>query len=180
MTPEESILASLKKRNEDMRAACTITNSARRMIDLYSALQEKSAKQQKDINLLSKEKHEMAADLQLLRQNEANAGVSSEHIQLLQQQLELAKSEAHAEVSKLKAQLSEGAQREAALRQENERLLKRVMDSLAQQVQAMDSEVEAHERRLSKDAAEQLSKAQAATAQAEQAAVACSGPPPPK
>ena len=32
------------------------------------------------------------------------------HIQLLQQQLELAKSEAHAEVAKLKAALSDGAQ----------------------------------------------------------------------
>ena len=144
---EASILASLQRRNRDVRAACTITNSCRHVLAQHAALQERYSQQQQRVKLLSKEKHEMAADLQLLRQNEANAGVSSEHIQLLQQQLELAKSEAHAEVAKLKAALSDGAQREAQLKHENERLLQRVMDALAQQAHAMDSEVQAHEER---------------------------------
>ena len=87
----------------------------------------------------------MAADLQLLQQNEANAGVSSEHIQLLQQQLELAKGEAHAEVARLRASLGEATASEAALRTENERLLQKLMDALALQAHAMDSEVQAHE-----------------------------------
>ena len=50
-------------------------------------LDELLARQQQRLDLQEKEKHEMAADLELLQQNEANAGVSSEHIQLLQQQL---------------------------------------------------------------------------------------------
>ena len=36
----------------------------------------------------------MRSDLALLRQNEANAGVTSQHIELLQEQLEKARSEA--------------------------------------------------------------------------------------
>ena len=95
---EAVTLARLKRRNRDARAACTLTNSCRQVLAQHAALQEKSARQQQRLDLQEKEKHEMAADLQLLQQNEANAGVSSEHIQLLQQQLELAKGEAHAEV----------------------------------------------------------------------------------
>ena len=95
---EAVTLARLKRRNRDARAACTLTNSCRAVLAQHAALQEKSARQQQRLDLQEKEKHEMAADLQLLQQNEANAGVSSEHIQLLQQQLELAKGEAHAEV----------------------------------------------------------------------------------
>ena len=48
-------------------------------------------KQQQRADGLVKEKAEMEADLELLRANEANAGVSREHIEVLQHQLELAK-----------------------------------------------------------------------------------------
>ena len=96
----------------------------------------------------------MAADLLLLQQNEANAGVSSEHIQLLQQQLELAKGEAHAEVGRLRASLGEATVAEAALRGENDRLLQKLMDALALQAHAMDSEVLAHEEHRAKSEAE--------------------------
>ena len=142
---EAVTLARLKRRNRDARAACTLTNSCRQVLAQHAALQEKSARQQQRLDLQEKEKHEMAADLQLLQQNEANAGVSSEHIQLLQQQLELAKGEAHAEVARLRASLGEATASEAALRTENERLLQKLMDALALQAHAMDSEVQAHE-----------------------------------
>jgi len=159
---EAATLARLKRRNRDARAACTLANSCRQVLAQHAALQDKSARQQQRLDLQEKEKHEMAADLELLQQNEANAGVSSEHIQLLQQQLELAKGEAHAEVTRLRAELGKVTASEAALRAENERLLQKLMDALALQAHAMDSEVQAHEeQRASSQAEEQRARSEA-------------------
>ena len=59
-----------------------------------SELQRTLDKQQRGTTLLVKTKHDMEADLELLKANEANQGVSREHIQMLQEQLAGAKTEA--------------------------------------------------------------------------------------
>ena len=59
-----------------------------------SELQRTLDKQQRGTTLLVKTKHVMEADLELLKANEANQGVSREHIQMLQEQLAGAKTEA--------------------------------------------------------------------------------------
>ena len=108
----------------------------------------------------------MEADLQLLRQNEQNAGVSREHIELLQEQLEKSKSEAAsfssaaaaaraseaetADAAKLMATKLAEAQARAAdlehelkqVQAENERLMERLTVKLEAQAIALDSERE--------------------------------------
>ena len=115
MSLEEAVLSALRRRNANARTACTVSRSCRGLLGHYAALQAQNVQQKLRMDLLSKEKHDMEADLRLLRQNEANAGVSSEHIQLLQQQLESAKSKAARHASDASAaRAKEAATGEAA------------------------------------------------------------------
>jgi len=88
------VLRALQQRNLAMHAACRVTDACEGLLSRSAAVQADLLKQQQRADGLVKEKAEMEADLTLLRQNEVNAGVSREHIEVLQQQLELAKSEA--------------------------------------------------------------------------------------
>uniref|UniRef100_A0A7S0NT78 Uncharacterized protein n=1 Tax=Calcidiscus leptoporus TaxID=127549 RepID=A0A7S0NT78_9EUKA len=92
--PESMVLRALQQRNLAMHAACRVTDACEGLLSRSAAVQADLLKQQQRADGLVKEKAEMEADLTLLRQNEVNAGVSREHIEVLQQQLELAKSEA--------------------------------------------------------------------------------------
>ncbi|KAL1499480.1 hypothetical protein AB1Y20_011683 [Prymnesium parvum] len=92
-SPEEQLGLLLRERNRRGAAACAVTRSYRALLAQRAQLQAQCVRQQQRAEWLAKENHEMRADLQLLRQNEANAGVSREHIELLQQQLDRAKSE---------------------------------------------------------------------------------------
>ena len=148
MDNERAILELLRQRNKREVAACSVTRSYERLLQHCALLQEQCTRQKQRADLVEKEKHEIAADLQLLQQNEANAGVSREHIEVLQQQLERAKTEAAESVHELRQQLEQATKSEERLRTENERLLQRLMDQLQQQAAAMDLEVEAHEKSL--------------------------------
>ena len=94
MKEEATILALLQQRNRSLAAACSVTRSYESLLELYTQLGQQCTRQQHRADLLSKESHDMAADLELLRANEANAGVSKAHIELLQEQLTRATSEA--------------------------------------------------------------------------------------
>lgn len=181
----EAILSALVNRNRAGAAACSAARSCEELLAECAELEADRARALTRADLTERERQEMAADLALLRANEANAGVSREHIELLQQQLEVARSEASrasqdAAAARTKEEATAGAARdvadklaaaqtqaaeqqlalegatarEAALRTENARLLERLVRQLDVQAQAMDSEVEQHERRrLSHEAA---------------------------
>jgi len=89
-----AVLAALRLRNARVAPACRVTHSCQELLAAHAELRQDVQRQQKRADLAGKEKHEMAADLTLLRENEANAGVSRAHIEALQQQLELSKSQA--------------------------------------------------------------------------------------
>ena len=91
---DAQVLQLLRERNRAVAPACRLARSYQELLTRCAALQAACMRGQQHADLLSKEKHEMVADLELLRQNEANAGVSREHIELLQEQLERAKSQA--------------------------------------------------------------------------------------
>ena len=93
-SPEYIVLRMLRERNWADAGACYATRSCETLLVDCKTLEAQVMQQQHNHDLLSKEHHEMAADLQLLRENEANAGVTREHIELLQHSLELSKSEA--------------------------------------------------------------------------------------
>jgi hypothetical protein len=112
---EKAVLQLLQARNRAAAPACSVTRAYEALLADCKALEEQRAKAQKSADLQSKEQHEMMADLQLLRQNEANAGVSREHIELLQDQLEKSKSEAAQNLSAASTAIaSEAATSEAA------------------------------------------------------------------
>jgi len=183
--PAATVLRRLRERNRSIAAVCGATRSCQEMGARCQALQAQCTRQQQRADLLSKEKHEMAADLKLL-QSAAHAAVSREHIELLQTQLDRAKTEASAsareasvaltreqaaaeaakelatKVSALSEALADAhartgqldraakghAAREESLKGENALLLRRLMDQMNVQAQAMDSEIRHHEERL--------------------------------
>ena len=89
-----AVLAALHARNRAGAAALRATRSLVEAETRASELQRTLDKQQRGTTLLVKTKHDMEADLELLKANEANQGVSREHIQMLQEQLAGAKTEA--------------------------------------------------------------------------------------
>ena len=89
-----AVVAALRARNSQCGAACRVTHSCQALLAAHAELRRDVQRQQKRADLAGKEKHDMQADLALLRENEANAGVSRAHIEALQEQLELAKSQA--------------------------------------------------------------------------------------
>ena len=92
--PAGAVLAALHARNRAGAAALRATRSLVEAETRASELQRTLDKQQRGTTLLVKTKHDMEADLELLKANEANQGVSREHIQMLQEQLAGAKTEA--------------------------------------------------------------------------------------
>ncbi len=177
-SPTHAVLRALRARNRAVAPICRMTRACNALLTECAALDASAARQQTRIDLLSKERAELTADTELLRQNEANAGVSREHIELLQLQLDKAQSrasrsdaeaaasasarasaeEAAAEMGRKLADASAlaadaqhalklGAAREAALVQENERLLQRLTVQLQAEARAMDTEVERHNQR---------------------------------
>ena len=92
--PAAAVLAALHARNRAGAAALRATRSLVEAETRASELQRTLDKQQRGTTLLVKTKHDMEADLELLKANEANQGVSREHIQMLQEQLAGAKTEA--------------------------------------------------------------------------------------
>ena len=92
--PAAAVLAALHARNRAGAAALRATRSLVEAETRASELQRTLDKQQRGTTLLVKTKHDIEADLELLKANEANQGVSREHIQMLQEQLAGAKTEA--------------------------------------------------------------------------------------
>ena len=92
--PAAAVVAALHARNRAGAAALRATRSLVEAETRASELQRTLDKQQRGTTLLVKTKHDMEADLELLKANEANQGVSREHIQMLQEQLAGAKTEA--------------------------------------------------------------------------------------
>ena len=92
--PAAAVLAALHARNRAGAAALRATRSLVEAETRASELQRTLDKQQRGTTLLVKTKYDMEADLELLKANEANQGVSREHIQMLQEQLAGAKTEA--------------------------------------------------------------------------------------
>ena len=90
--PAAAVLTALHARNRAGAARCATRVCGGRA--RASELQRTLDKQQRGTTLLVKTKHDMEADLELLKANEANQGVSREHIQMLQEQLAGAKTEA--------------------------------------------------------------------------------------
>lgn len=89
-----AVLAALRLRNARVAPTSRVTHMCQQLLATHAELRKEVQRQQNRADLAGKEKHEMAADLELLRENEANAGVSRAHIEALQEQLELAKSQA--------------------------------------------------------------------------------------
>ena len=89
-----AVVEALRARNRAGAAALRATRSLVEAETRASELQRTLDKQQRGTTLLVKTKHDMEADLELLKANEANQGVSREHIQMLQEQLAGAKTEA--------------------------------------------------------------------------------------
>lgn len=89
-----AVVEALHARNRAGAAALRATRSLVEAETRASELQRTLDKQQRGTTLLVKTKHDMEADLELLKANEANQGVSREHIQMLQEQLAGAKTEA--------------------------------------------------------------------------------------
>ena len=82
----------LRARNRASAAACRATRGAESVQAACAALEARSAAQQQQLQQQQHAIAEQAADLKLL-QNEGNAGVSRTHIEVLQDQLDRAKSE---------------------------------------------------------------------------------------
>ena len=113
-SPEDTFLRRLRERNRTTDAVCRVTKSCQEMTARWQSSQAECSRQQQQADLLAKEKHELEADIKLLR-NESNAAVSREHIELLQTQLDRAKTEASASAREASASLTrEQAATEAA------------------------------------------------------------------
>jgi len=186
MSDEDTVVRLLRARNRAGAAACNAIRHAESLLADCMTLEAQCAEQKQRTDLLQKEQHEMKADLQLLRENEANAGVSREHIELLQEQLQKSKSEAaeaaaamaagakateaaqlmveelgeaREKVANLEHSLKQVSASEVALKAENARLIERLTEQLNAQARAMDSEVEQHELRLQAEAAAKAASA---------------------
>lgn len=166
LTPQERVVRLLRERNQHGAAAVSATRRCTELLSEIALLEAAQQQQHHASDLMAKERHMMEADLQLLRQNEQNAGVSREHIELLQEQLEKSKSEAAsfssaaaaaraseaetADAAKLMATKLAEAQARAAdlehelkqVQAENERLMERLTVKLEAQAIALDSERE--------------------------------------
>eukprot|EP00967_Tisochrysis_lutea_P118715 scaffold193142_cov27-Tisochrysis_lutea.AAC.2 len=130
-TPEyaRSVLDALRRRNARVEPAARITHMCQGLLAANAELRKEVLRQQKRADLAGKEKHEMSADLELLRQNEANLGVSRAHIESLQEQLELAKSQA------------ERASREAAVAKATSDVSVETSEQLASRLSSLSEEL---------------------------------------
>ena len=88
------MLALLRARNRAAAPALAVTKAATTLLTECTALEKQLDRERQATDLLVKERHEMVADMELLRQNEANGGVSREHIEQLRDLLEKSKTEA--------------------------------------------------------------------------------------
>lgn len=120
--PCERLLELLRDRNRQVAASCAVTRSYQSLLAHRDRVQAQCTQQQQRAELLAKENHEMRADLRLLQQNEANAGVSRQHIELLQQQLERAKSELAHTLQEASRASTKESETTAAARQMAEKL----------------------------------------------------------
>ena len=77
---EQTVLALLRERNRALAPALAATRAAESLLSDCALLETQRLEQQQRADLLEKERHMMAADIELLRQNEANSGVSREHV----------------------------------------------------------------------------------------------------
>lgn len=77
---EQRVLHLLRSRNRAVAPALAATRAAEALQEECNSLEAKCDKMQQRADLLEKEKHTMSDDLELLQQNEANAGVSREHV----------------------------------------------------------------------------------------------------
>jgi len=77
---EQLVLSRLLGRNRMAAPALAATKAAETLLAECARLQAQCEKQQQRADLIEKEHHEMVADMELLRENEANAGVSREHV----------------------------------------------------------------------------------------------------
>ena len=93
-TLELHVLALLRARNRAAAPALAVTKAATTLLTECTALEKQLDRERQATDLLVKERHEMVADMELLRQNEANGGVSREHIEQLRDLLEKSKTEA--------------------------------------------------------------------------------------
>ena len=93
-TLELHVLALLRARNRAAAPALAVTKAATTLLTECTALEKQLDRERQATDLLVKERHEMVADMELLRQNEANGGVSREHIEQLRDLLEKNKTEA--------------------------------------------------------------------------------------
>ena len=93
-TCELQVLALLRARNREAAPALAVTKAATTLLTECTALEKQLDRERQATDLLVKERHEMVADMELLRQNEANGGVSREHIEQLRDLLEKSKTEA--------------------------------------------------------------------------------------
>ena len=91
---ELHVLALLRARNRAAAPALAVTKAATTLLTECTALEKQLDRERQATDLLVKERHEMVADMELLRQNEANGGVSREHIEQLRDLLEKSKTEA--------------------------------------------------------------------------------------
>ena len=112
---EELVLSLLRARNRTAVPALAATAAATALLAECAALERQSEKEKQRADLIDKERHELVDDMELLRQNEANAGVSREHIEQLRDLLEKSKSEAaESAVEAATARASDSSASEAA------------------------------------------------------------------
>lgn len=143
---EHKVVQALKARRARLRPPNALCTHAANLLEQHKALQAEAQRAQQTAKLADKEKHDMSADLVLLRENEANAGVSKTHIEVLQQQLELAKSEA----ARLARELADAQQRASASAETAEGLTDKVA-ALSEQLHVAREEVARQHARAEKE-----------------------------
>lgn len=89
----QTVTQRLIDRDESTQPICATIDEYAILLEKFNTLQTNAQTAQKNADLAHKEKAEMQADLNLLRENEQNQGVSKTHIEVLQEQLEKSKSE---------------------------------------------------------------------------------------
>ena len=119
---EGEVLALLRARNCKAAPALAATKAAELLLAECAALEASNDKQQQGADLLLKERHEMLTDMELLRENEANSGVSREHIDHLHDMLEASKSEAAQRASEAAAARASNTETSEAARLMGEKL----------------------------------------------------------
>lgn len=132
-SPEEQVLAALRKRNAASAAACTLARSHEALLAEVSVL---------DATARTCERLEQEATV--AKAAEAQAADAA---QLMGDKL----AEAQAKAAELEHSLQQTTAREEALRKENETLLTRLTEHLQMRAEAMDTEREEFEARAERN-----------------------------